>query len=88
MLFRSWQDLSEFEREQGGTEIGELGQRDNFVQSGGEPPVVQVVDDADQGDASNKRKANEDKEARKRAKKERNKEFKRDKEKKKTKKDE
>ena len=36
-----WQDLEEFQREQGGVEVGEIGDRSNFVEDGGaEPPVL------------------------------------------------
>lgn len=75
-----WQDLSEYEREQG-VEVGEIGDRSNFVGSGGDAPDVQATGE----EVGEKRKltAAEDKEARKKAKKERNKEFKRQKESKK-----
>ncbi|KAF1929867.1 uncharacterized protein M421DRAFT_419634 [Didymella exigua CBS 183.55] len=58
-----WQDKDVYEREQGGTEIGEVGERTNVVAEGGEEPGVE---------ASGKRGGEAlDKEARKRAKKER-----------------
>jgi hypothetical protein len=81
-----WQDMSEYERDEGGVEVGELGDRDHFVKSGGDAPPVQVT--GVQEDIGTKRKAKDDKEARKKAKKERNKEFKRQKEGQKKSKDE
>ena len=41
-----WQDKAEFERQEGMIEVGELGERSNFVQEGGEEPEVQVTDGA------------------------------------------
>lgn len=73
-----WQPMSEYEREEGRVEVGEIGDRDNFVAAGVEEPVVHVV--GEDVVAGQKRKGGEeklDKEARKKAKKERNKEFKR-----------
>lgn len=61
-----WQDKEAYEREQGEVEIGEVGERTNIVQDGGEEPEVEVTGE--------KRKGGDeklDKEARKRAKKER-----------------
>lgn len=85
-----WQNLSEYEREDDGVEVGEIGERNNFVKSGGDAPEVQVTGGAEEEqeevEGSKKRRSKEDKEARKKAKKERNKEFKREKEKKKSKK--
>lgn len=83
-----WQDLAEYEREQEGVEVGEIGDRDHFVASGGNVPEVDEIAGAEEGDAvGEKRKAkgnkSNDKEARKKAKKDRQKEFKRDKENKK-----
>lgn len=80
-----WQDLEEYEREQEGVEVGEIGERDNFVASGGEVPDVDTTAGAEDSEAvGEKRKSKVDKsdskEARKKAKKEREKEFKRDKE--------
>jgi len=63
-----WQDLEEFQREQGGVEVGEIGDRSNFVEDGGaESPVLAT------GSVGKK----VDKEARKKAKKEREQEKKR-----------
>ena len=75
-----WQNLSEYEREQGGIEVGEVGERDNFISSGGDAPAVQVSDGLEKG-SGRKRKVPDDKDARKKAKKERNKEIRRAKEK-------
>ena len=99
-----WQDMSEYEREEGVVEVLEDAterERDNFVRSGGEVPEVvdtEEVDGEGEGEdeeGGRKRKkaggeadAKMDKAARKMAKKERNKEFKRDKEKKRSKKGE
>lgn len=61
-----WQDKEAYEREQGEMEIGDVGERANIVQDGGEEPEVEV--------AGEKRKGGDaklDKEARKKAKKER-----------------
>jgi hypothetical protein len=80
---QGWQDMSEYEREEGGVEVGELGARNNFVASGADAPAVEATGASEgQEEVGSKRKAKEDKEARKKAKKERNKEFKRQKEKK------
>jgi hypothetical protein len=79
---QGWQDMSEYEREEGGIEVGELGERSNFVTSGGDAPAVEPTSAIEGHDElRTKRKAKEDKEARKKAKKERNKEFKKQKEK-------
>ena len=61
-----WQDKEAYEAEQGEMEIGDLGDRTNVVQDGGEEPHVEVS-------TGEKRKGEEalDKEARKKAKKER-----------------
>ncbi|KAF2749453.1 hypothetical protein M011DRAFT_398331 [Sporormia fimetaria CBS 119925] len=75
-----WQDKAEFEREEGVVEVGEIGDRSNFVGSGGDAPAVRAT--------GQKRSLLDDKEARKKAKKERNKEFKKQKEMKKAKVDE
>jgi len=79
-----WQDKAEYEAEQGGIEVGEIGDRTNVVQEGVEEPEVQVTGGAEEG--AKKRKTEErekmDKEARKLAKKERAKQERRDKEKK------
>lgn len=62
-----WQDLEEFQREQGRVEVGEIGDRSNFVEDGSaESPVLAT------GSAGKV-----DKEARKKAKKEREQEKKR-----------
>jgi hypothetical protein len=81
---QGWQDMSEYEREEGGFEVGELGDRSNFVASGGDAPGVEPTAALqEQEEVGSKRKAKDDKEARKKAKKERNKEFKKQKENKK-----
>ena len=71
-----WQDMSEFEREEGMIEVGEVGDRTNFVQEGGEAPELEAA--AGEG----KKRAQEDeddgkldKAARKKAKKAKDKEF-------------
>jgi hypothetical protein len=71
-----WQDKEAYEREQGEIEIGELGDRSNVVQEGGEEPEVEVTGE--------KRKGGDklDKEARKKAKKERDAQRKKENEKK------
>lgn len=77
-----WQDKDAYEREEGVMEIGELGDRTNVVQDGGEEPEVEVAegakkrrkDDGADGEAGGKM----DKEARKKAKKERNEQRKRE----------
>jgi len=74
-----WQTMSEFEREEGVVEVGEVGDRINVVQEGGEVPELKVVDDAEAED--NGKKTKKDKEARKQAKKARNKEMRAQKEK-------
>ncbi|KAF2710449.1 hypothetical protein K504DRAFT_262404 [Pleomassaria siparia CBS 279.74] len=83
-----WQEKEVYERE-AENEVGEVGERGNFVADGGEAPEVQVVDDGNEG--GKKRKITEDdgdskldKEARRKAKKERLKELKRQKEKERT----
>ncbi|OSS53889.1 hypothetical protein B5807_01415 [Epicoccum nigrum] len=63
-----WQDKEVYEREQGEMEIGDVGERTNIVQDGGEEPEVEVEVTGE------KRKGGDaklDKEARKKAKKER-----------------
>ncbi|KAF2474676.1 uncharacterized protein BDR25DRAFT_351197 [Lindgomyces ingoldianus] len=90
-----WEDISEFEREEQGVEVGEIGPQDTFVQAGGEAPEVHATagpDLANGAEVSKKRKNGDegekmDKAARKRAKKERNKEMRREKEKKRANKD-
>ncbi|KAF1950740.1 hypothetical protein CC80DRAFT_225871 [Byssothecium circinans] len=77
-----WQNMSEFEREEGQVEVGEVGDRTNVVQEGGEVPEIEVAAGAEE--SAKKRKPDEgkvDKEARKKAKKERNKQLKKQKEK-------
>lgn len=72
-----WQDMAEYQAEQGGIEIGEVGDRTHVVQEGGEEPEIQIT-----GSKGKKRKdqtddaqagadGEVDKAARKRAKKER-----------------
>ncbi|KAF2198201.1 hypothetical protein GQ43DRAFT_340335, partial [Delitschia confertaspora ATCC 74209] len=70
-----WQAMSEYEREEGAIEVGEIGDRDHFVGAGGEEPVVEVH--GEDGESKKRKGEGLDKEARKKAKKERNKEFKR-----------
>jgi hypothetical protein len=82
-----WEDKAVYEQEQGGIEVGEIGDRMNFVQEGGEEPEVQVTTGAEEDTGVKKRKkegeassgdAVVDKEARKKAKKERDAQRKRD----------
>lgn len=77
----TWQDMSEFEKEEGAVEVGEIGARTNFVQEGGEAPELEAADE----DGQKKRKQGDDskldKEARKKAKKAKDKEFRAKKEK-------
>lgn len=82
-----WQDMAEYEREEGVVEVGDIGTRTTIVQEGGEESDVQVTGGAQDG----KRKraavdseavAQLSKEARKKAKKEKNQQRKRDNEKK------
>jgi hypothetical protein len=89
-----WEPIENFQRDQGMVEVGEVGDRMNFVQEGGEEPEVQVTGGAQaNGDAqtnggahesSGKKKRKQDdggktdKEARKAAKKEREKQRKRE----------
>ncbi|CAO2649102.1 Nn.00g100510.m01.CDS01 [Neocucurbitaria sp. VM-36] len=82
-----WQDMAEYEREEGVVEVGDIGTRTSIVQEGGKESEVQATGDAQDG----KRKratvdseavAQLSKEARKKAKKERNQQWKRDHEKK------
>jgi hypothetical protein len=86
-----WVEKAVYDRDQGFVEVGEVGDRANFVQEGGEEPEVQVTEGA-QEEGAKKRKtdgetdqgsAGMDKEARKKAKKERDQQRKRDNEKKK-----
>jgi hypothetical protein len=69
-----WQEMSEFEREEGMIEVGELGDRTNVVAEGGEVPEIEVVAGAKQ-DGAKRKKGGDDaglsKEARKKAKKDR-----------------
>lgn len=70
---QGWMDKETYELEEGAVdEVGEVGERSNFVASGGAVPEVKASEEG----AGNKRKAAQDKEARKKAKKERTKEFK------------
>jgi hypothetical protein len=81
-----WQSMSEFEREEGRIEVGEVGERTNVVQDGGEAPEIEAAVGAEMDvvtEGLKKRKIEEgdvDKEARKVAKRERQKQLKRDKE--------
>jgi hypothetical protein len=68
-----WQEMSEFEREEGMIEVGELGDRTNVVAEGGEVPEIEAAG-AKQDGAKRKKGGDEaglDKEARKKAKKDR-----------------
>ena len=78
-----WQDMSEFEREEGMIEVGEVGDRSNFVQEGGEAPELETSAGAE-GEGKKRRQDEEgkiDKAARKKAKKAKDKEFRAQKEK-------
>jgi hypothetical protein len=71
-----WQDMASYQAEQGGIEIGEVGDRTNVVQEGGEEPEVQSKDNKkrkkDQADGQQAPADGQmDKEARKKAKKDR-----------------
>jgi hypothetical protein len=72
-----WQDKSDYEREQGEIEVGDVGDRVHVVQEGGEEPTVEVT-----GEKRKEAGGKVDKDARKRAKKERDEQRKRDNEKK------
>jgi hypothetical protein len=81
-----WQDLAAYQAEQGEIEIGEIGDRSNVVQEGGEEPRVQSTKSKDKKKRSNEQVEEQgaasgqiDKEARKRAKKERDQQRKKDK---------
>ncbi|OAL49132.1 hypothetical protein IQ07DRAFT_588478 [Pyrenochaeta sp. DS3sAY3a] len=75
-----WQEMAEYEQEEGRIEVGEVGPRSNAVQEGGEEPQIEATDAPADGKL--------DKEARKRAKKERNQQQKKEKEKKRAQKNE
>ncbi|KAL5121905.1 hypothetical protein ACEQ8H_000121 [Pleosporales sp. CAS-2024a] len=82
MADADWQDKAEYEAEQGGVEVGEVGDRTNVVQGGGEEPEIQLTGGAAQNGAKKRKtgaQAMTDKEARKAAKKEREKAWKREK---------
>ncbi|KAH6866954.1 hypothetical protein J4E91_004030 [Alternaria rosae] len=80
-----WQDLAEYQAEQGDIEIGEIGDRTNVVQEGGEEPQVQSTKGKDkkrtnaQVEEQGPADGAIDKEARKRAKKERDQQRKKEK---------
>jgi hypothetical protein len=80
-----WQDLAEYQAEQGDIEIGEIGDRTNVVQEGGEEPQVQSTKGRDkkrtnaQVEEQGPADGAIDKEARKRAKKERDQQRKKEK---------
>lgn len=81
-----WQNMSEWEREEGEVEVGEVGDRTNVVQEGGEAPEIEDTGrtEVDKGSKKKRKKNGEeklDKNARKKAKKQRNKERKAQKEK-------
>ncbi|KAF1920121.1 hypothetical protein BDU57DRAFT_3856 [Ampelomyces quisqualis] len=83
-----WEPMEQFERDQGGVEVGEISYRTNFVQEGGEQPQVQTTGDAQansgsQENGGKKKRRQEaggktDKEARKLAKRERDQQRKRE----------
>lgn len=83
-ITEDWQDMSEFEREEGQIEVGEIGDRSNFVQEGGAPPELETTAGAER---EGKKRENDDDEgkldkaARKKAKKAKDKEFRAQKEK-------
>ena len=72
-----WQEKEAYEREQGEMEIGDVADRSNLVQEGGEEPKADVTGEKRKGGD-----AKPDKEARKRAKKERDAQRKKENEKK------
>ncbi|KAG9196533.1 hypothetical protein G6011_01654 [Alternaria panax] len=80
-----WQDLASYQAAQGDIEVGEIGDRTNVVQEGGEEPQVQSTKDKDKKKRKNEAEEQApvdgqiDKEARKRAKKERDQQRKKDK---------
>lgn len=78
-----WQDMSEYEREEGMIEVGEVGDRSNFVQEGGEVPESEAMMGLE--GAGRKRSGEDDgkmdKAAKKKAKKAKDKEFRAQKEK-------
>lgn len=76
-----WMNMSEFEREEGHIEVGDVGPRTNVVQDGGDAPEVEALGSVGaEGTDMKKRKGDGegkiDKEARKKAKKQRHKEHK------------
>ncbi|KAF2134260.1 hypothetical protein P153DRAFT_372709 [Dothidotthia symphoricarpi CBS 119687] len=77
-----WQDMARYEESQGMIQVGDLGERSNALQDGGEAPEIEATG----GDGKRKIEDGEggkmDKEARKKAKKARDAERKRDNEKK------
>lgn len=81
-----WQDLASYQAEQGDIEIGEIGDRTNVVQEGGEEPQVQSPKNKDRKKRKNEQAEEPvvadgqiDKEARKKAKKERDQQRKKEK---------
>ena len=72
-----WQDMSEYEREEGMVEVGEVGDRTNFVQEGGDAESEAMAGQKRSGEGDGKM----DKAARKKAKKAKDKEFRAQKEK-------
>ncbi|KAJ4370417.1 hypothetical protein N0V83_004935 [Neocucurbitaria cava] len=83
-----WQDMAEYEREEGVVEVGEIGTRTTFVQEGSQEPDVQVTGVAQDGKRKRGGAGDSEavgklsKEARKKAKKEKNQQWKRENEKK------
>ncbi|KAF2658278.1 hypothetical protein K491DRAFT_776473 [Lophiostoma macrostomum CBS 122681] len=79
-----WQNMSEYEREEGAVEVGEVGDRNNFVRSEGIAEDVDMDGQATSGaqdeQAGAKRKAVVNKEARKKAKWEKKKSMQRERE--------
>lgn len=80
-----WQDKAEYDAEQGGIEVGEIGDRSNVVEDGGVEPEVQSTGGPGEEVGKKRKVAGEefmDKAARKQAKKERDQQRKRENEKK------
>ncbi|EUC44544.1 hypothetical protein COCMIDRAFT_97907 [Bipolaris oryzae ATCC 44560] len=82
---QEWQDVATYQAEQGGIEIGDVGNRTNVVQEGGQEPPVQTNDTKkrkkDQAHGQTQQSPPDgqvDKDARKKAKKERDLQRKRD----------
>lgn len=78
---QEWQDIAEYEASQGGIEVGDVGERSNAVQDGGEAPEIEATGGKRKGDTDTEG-GKLDKEARKKAKKARDAERKKENEKK------